>query len=101
MVQRSWERWLVDGPPLGELGRCQIAERAVGAVGVVLDAPGLDDDLRLEERAELFDVQQLVAAATVEALDEGVLPRRAGLDVARRRGVHAAPVAQRPSDQLG
>jgi hypothetical protein len=31
--------------------------------------------LGLEERAELLDVEQLVADAAVEALDEGVLPR--------------------------
>jgi hypothetical protein len=31
------------------------------SVGVVLDPPRLDDDLGLEQGAELFDVEQLVA----------------------------------------
>jgi hypothetical protein len=64
-----------------------------GSVGVVLDAPGFDDDLGLEEAAELLDVEQLVAAAAVEALDEGVLPGRARLDVVGGGAVQPAPVA--------
>jgi hypothetical protein len=53
----------------------------VRPVGVVLDASGLGEDLGLQERGELLGVQQLVAHPAVEALDEGVLPGRAGLDV--------------------
>ena len=63
MVQLSWECWLVGGPLLGVLGGGEAAEGAVGSVGVVLDAPGFDDDGRLDERGELFDVQELVADA--------------------------------------
>ncbi len=61
MVQLLRERWLVDGPLLGVLGGSQATEGGVGPVGVVLDAPGLDNDLGLEEGAELLDVEQLVA----------------------------------------
>jgi hypothetical protein len=67
VVQLSWERWLVDGPPLGVLGGSGHRGTS-GAVGVVLDAPGFDDDLGFEERAELLDVEQLVARPTVETL---------------------------------
>ena len=49
-------------------------KRGVGSVGVVLLPPALDNDLSLQEGAELFDVEELVAHAAVEALDEGVLP---------------------------
>src|ERR671910_94401 len=101
VVQLSWERWLADGPPLGVLGGGEATEGRVGSVGVVLDAPGFDDDLGFEEGAELLDVEQLVAGPTVEALDEGVLPGRAWLDVGRRRVVEPAPVAQGPGDELG
>ena len=55
-----WDCWLVDGPPLGVLRRRELAERRVGPIGVVLDAPGLGQDLGLEETGELLGVQQLV-----------------------------------------
>lgn len=41
-----------------------------GPVGVVLLAPVLDEDFCLGDRAELLDVQQLVAEPAVEGLDE-------------------------------
>ena len=47
-------------------------------VGVVLDSPGFDNDLSLEQRGELLEVEQLVADPAVEGLDEGVLPRDPG-----------------------
>lgn len=53
------------------------------------------------EGAELLDVEQLVSHAAVEALDEGVLPGGAGLDVGDRRAGQATPVPQRPGDELG
>ena len=61
-------------------------------VCVVLDTPGLDDDLGFEEGAELLDVEQLVAHPAIERLDVGVLPRGAGLDVDGPRPGEAAPV---------
>lgn len=69
-------------------------------VGVVLDAPVFDDDLRLGEAGELLDVQQLVAEAAVEGLHERVLPRAAGLDVRGGGAGEAAVVLQRPRDHL-
>jgi len=43
--------------------------------------PALDDDLGLAESVEDFAVEQLVAQASVEALDVAVLPGAAPLDV--------------------
>lgn len=40
-------------------------------LGVVLDAPGLHDDLGFEQGSELVDVEELVAGAAVERLREG------------------------------
>jgi hypothetical protein len=68
-------------------------EGAVGSVGVVLDPPCFDNDLGFEERPELFDVQEFVADAAVEALDVGVLPWAAGFDVTDRDAREPAPVA--------
>ncbi len=62
------------GPGGAYLDRCETAQCTVGSVGVVLDPPCFDNDLGFEQRAELLDVQQLVADAAVEALDVGVLP---------------------------
>ena len=53
---------------------------------VVVHAPRFDSDLGFEEGTEFLDVEQLVADAPVEALDEGVLPGRAGLDLCRPVG---------------
>lgn len=71
------------------------------SVGVVLGPPRLDNDLGLEEGGELLKVEQFVADSAVEALDERVLPRRAGLDEGGGRASQAAPVPQRPGDELG
>jgi len=45
------------------------------ADGIVVTAPGLDDDLGFAQAVEDFAVEQFVAQAGVEALDEAVLPR--------------------------
>ena len=50
---------------------------------VVLVAVVLDDDPGLRQGPELFAVQAFVPEATVEGLDEAILPRAAGLDVDR------------------
>ncbi len=73
----------------------------MGSVGVVLDSPGFDNDLRFEERAELFDVQQFVADAAVEALDVRVFPWTARFDVADPDAREPTPLAQRVGDELG
>lgn len=54
---------------------------------VVVLAPVLDDYARFGQAGELLDVEQLVADAAVERLDERVLPPRARLD---ERGLGSA-----------
>src|SRR5262249_10904884 len=57
----------------GKLGRCQVPERAVWPIVVVVAAPGFDLLPGVVEREELMHVQALVAQASVEGFDEGVL----------------------------
>ena len=71
------------------------------AVGVVLDPPIGDEDLRFKQGVELFDGEQLVAQTAAVGLDPGVLPGRAGLDVAGARAAVAAPVPQGVGGELG
>src|SRR6266480_3273454 len=47
---------------------------------VVVASPALDDDLGLAQSVEDLAVEQLIAKASVEALDVAVLPRAAALD---------------------
>ncbi len=49
--------------------------------GIVVTTPALDDDLGFAQRVEDFAVEQLVAQASIEALDVTVLPRTARLAV--------------------
>ncbi|ODN68014.1 hypothetical protein A6302_04354 [Methylobrevis pamukkalensis] len=51
------------------------------AEGVVVDPPVLDDPSGLSKREEEVLVEAFVTEPTVEALDEGILYRRAGCDV--------------------
>ena len=44
----------------------EVVERAVGSVGVVLDAPVFGQDLGFQERVELFGGEELVAESAVE-----------------------------------
>jgi hypothetical protein len=48
---------------------------------VVVAPPTLDDDLRLSERVEDFTIEQLVAKASIEALDVSVFPGATRCDV--------------------
>ena len=73
----------------------------MGSVGVVVDAPVLDEHLSLGERLEELPREQLVADPRAEGLDVGVLPRRSWLDVARSGAREATPVAQGVGRQLG
>ncbi len=50
---------------------------------VVLDAPLLQNLLHLRQRVEQPGIEHLLPHALVEPLDEGVLVRLAGLDVAQ------------------
>jgi hypothetical protein len=74
-----WSRG-AESPGTGEHIRRLVAERRVGAVGVVVLAPVFDDDDGFGEAAELLEVEEFVAGAAVEGFDVGVLPRRSGLD---------------------
>jgi hypothetical protein len=65
----------------GERGRGAHPERAVGAVGVVVLAPVLDQPLGFGQAGERLDAEQLAADAGAEALDVEVLLRPAGLDL--------------------
>src|SRR6266446_10748974 len=58
-----------------------VSERCVRPDRVVVPSPALDDDLGLVESVEDFAVEQLVAQASVEALDVAVLPGATPLDV--------------------
>jgi len=91
---------LVEPLPL-ELDGGEPPKRRVWPVGVVLDAPGLDNNSGFSQGCELLDVQQLVPAPAVEGFDEGVLPGAVGLDVERLGVAQAAPVPQDPGDELG
>jgi len=53
----------------------------MGAAAVVILPPRLDDRARFRQAAKHVLVQAFVAQLAVEALDEGVLHRLAGLDV--------------------
>ena len=70
-------------------------------VCVVVLAPLGGQELRLRERREILDVEDLVAKPGVEGLDPGVLPRRARVDVGGCGRALLAPVAQDASGQLG
>ena len=48
---------------------------------IVVASPALDDDLGLAQSIEDLAVEQLIAKASVEALDVAVLPRTAPLDI--------------------
>src|SRR3712207_2654118 len=57
-----------------------VAQGGMRPDGVVVPAPGLEQDLRLLQAAEDLPVQQLVAELALEALAVAVLPGAPGLD---------------------
>ena len=63
----------------GLVGR-EVAHPAVGTLLVVDGDPVGDDDAGLGERVELLAVEALIPEAGVVALDDPVLPGRAGVD---------------------
>src|SRR5262245_44364601 len=60
---------------------CNDIDKWVLRCALVVPPPTLDDDLGLAQSGEDFAVEQLVAQASVEALDVAVLPGAASLDV--------------------
>lgn len=68
---------------------------------VVVAPPALDDDPGLGEGVEDLAVQEFVPQASVEALDEAVLPRAAGRDVGGVRPDGGDPFAHSRRDELG
>src|SRR6056297_2066160 len=85
----------------GFRSRRAIAEGAVWADGVVVDAPLLDDDLGLADGVEDLAVEQFVPEPRVEALNVAVFPRRARLDVGGPGADRCDPVPDRGRDELG
>ena len=67
---------------------------------VVVAPPARDDDLGLAESVEDFAVEQLVAQASVEALDVAVLPGAAPLDVGGLGTDTRDPFLYRLGDEL-
>jgi len=63
--------------------------------------PALDHDLRLLQRIEDLPVQQLVAQASVEALDVPVLPWAAWSDVGGLSTDRGNPFLHGLGDELG
>lgn len=69
--------------------------------GIVVAAPGLDQDLCLAQIEEDFPRQQLIAQLAVEAFAVAVLPRAAWCDVERLDADPFEPVSQGCRDKLG
>ena len=86
-------------PPC-ELVRREVADGAVGTVGVVVVDPAGEHDPGLGECVELLAVEELAASAGVERFDEAVLPRRAGVDVEGLDAAQGEAVAYDPRDEL-
>src|SRR5262245_56497734 len=82
--------------------RCRhlIAERAVRTFGVVIASPLLELDARMAERTEQCLVQKLVAQATIEAFDEGILLRLTGVDMVPVETKTVCPTQHRQAGEL-
>lgn len=78
----------------------EVADGAVGSVGVVVLDPIGDDDPGFGERVELLAVKELLAEGGVERLDEAVLPGRARIDVEGLDAAQGEAVADGPGDEL-
>ena len=78
-----------------------VAQLAVRPVMVVLAAVVLHDYAGFGQRPELLPVEALVAQASMETLDEAILPRTAGLDIDRLDLVGGQPSLDFLGDKLG
>ena len=85
---------------LGELGRRDAPQAAVGPHLVVVDAPLTDDIPGLRERLEPVLVQALVAELAVEALDVAVLHRPARFDQDVADAMLVRPSHEGPAGEL-
>src|SRR5579862_6956510 len=86
--------------PIAEGLRSLVAEGAVRALAVVLNAPELDLDTRPRQRRKVGLGKAFVAEATVEALDVAVLRGLAGLDEVQSHAVMKRPAVERRRDEL-
>jgi hypothetical protein len=81
-------------PGLDELDRGDPLVRTVRPIDVLVDPlVVLEEDLGLEHGVEALAVQELVAWAAVEVLDQGVLPRAARVDEHGVGAVETTPVS--------
>ena len=72
----------------------------MGPDGVVVAPPAFDDDLGFAQRVEDLAVEQFVAQAGVERLDEAVLPGAAWRDVGGRGPHGRDPVLESLGNEL-
>ena len=72
--------------------RRHLAEAVVGPLGVVGREPGVGDRLHLVEGVEEVGVEDLLTKRAIESLDEGILIRLPGLDVANGDPLRRAPL---------
>ena len=80
--------------------RCQVPERAVWTMLVVVPTPRFDLRPDVGEREELMHVQALVAQAPVEGLDVGVFHGFAGPDEVELHATPIGPVFERARGEL-
>src|SRR5690606_36246723 len=78
----------------GVLSRCEVSERAVRTLGVVLEAPTLDNRTGVGQVHKPMLVQAFVAQPAVEALDVGVLHRLARADERQAYALRVGPRIQ-------
>ncbi len=72
----------------------------MGPVSIVVYPPSFNELPSVSEGEEPVLVQALVSEPAVEALDEGVLDRLAGLDEAQSDAPFIGPLVKRPAGQL-
>ena len=68
--------------------------------GVVVAAPGFDENLRLLQGVEGLPIEELVAQPRVEALDVSILPGRARFDESGPGADRGDPFPDHPGDEL-
>ena len=79
----------------------ELVEPTVQPEVVVLEAPLLDEYLRLEQRVEALTVEALVPELAVKRLDVAILPGAARLDEERLHGHALEPVRHGLGGELG